>query len=217
VVNRCQCPPSPPPPSPPPPPPPPPPKWQIPCGDVLEMAWPATVYQQVSSLRSVLWFECRCDESASCQREHDTPFTIVCSKLADEHDVEAAHSTGRGLRSTSGLWEFPVVPDAVRRCNCCFYRLTETSACPASLGRVRFPNPLYGRFPEWRPEPVPAVRKSGDLEVRLDSFMTGVRVSGSPVVLGGGQQAIATGQPREVSASRRCSSGLTGPGDSIRG
>ena len=37
---------------------------------------------------------------------------------------------------------------------------------------MQFPNPLYGRFPVWKPEPVPAVKMAGDLEVRLVNFTT---------------------------------------------
>jgi hypothetical protein len=40
------------------------------------------------------------------------------------------------------------------------------------IGRMRLPNPLYGRFPQWKPEPVPAVKFAGDVEVRLENFMT---------------------------------------------
>ena len=43
---------------------------------------------------------------------------------------------------------------------------------PAEVGRIRIPNPLYGRFPQWQPEPVPAVKMAGDLEVHLEHFLT---------------------------------------------
>ena len=39
---------------------------------------------------------------------------------------------------------------------------------------VRIRNPLFGRFPNWQPEPLPATKTSGDLKVRLTGFSVGV-------------------------------------------
>jgi hypothetical protein len=41
------------------------------------------------------------------------------------------------------------------------------------LASVRIPNPLYKHYPQWKPEPVPAVKMASDVEVRLDDFKAG--------------------------------------------
>lgn len=38
------------------------------------------------------------------------------------------------------------------------------------LAAVTFRNPLFGRFPQWQPDPLPVSRTNGDLEVRLIDF-----------------------------------------------
>jgi hypothetical protein len=38
---------------------------------------------------------------------------------------------------------------------------------------ITFANPLFGKYPEWKPEPGPAVKRAGDLEVSLDEFRAG--------------------------------------------
>jgi hypothetical protein len=55
---------------------------------------------------------------------------------------------------------------------------------PDELGseicRVRLPNLLHARFPQWRPDTsFPAVQVAGDVEVHLDNFLTGVSLPGT--------------------------------------
>lgn len=50
-------------------------------------------------------------------------------------------------------------------------RLRQEAYFPFST--IRFPNPLYGHFPQWKAEPLPIVKASGDLEVRLDAVTSG--------------------------------------------
>jgi hypothetical protein len=40
-------------------------------------------------------------------------------------------------------------------------------------GSLPFANPLYGAFPQWRPEPLPATRRAGDVAVTLEKLSTG--------------------------------------------
>jgi hypothetical protein len=45
----------------------------------------------------------------------------------------------------------------------------------SEICRVRLPNLLHGRFPQWRPDTsFPAVKVAGDVEVHLDGFLSGV-------------------------------------------
>jgi hypothetical protein len=46
------------------------------------------------------------------------------------------------------------------------------------VGSIRFPNPAYGRFPQWQPEPLPTIKKAGNVQVRLDDVSTGRFISG---------------------------------------
>jgi hypothetical protein len=38
------------------------------------------------------------------------------------------------------------------------------------IERIRFPNPLFGQYPQWQPEALPAEKSAGDLRVQLKSF-----------------------------------------------
>jgi hypothetical protein len=46
-------------------------------------------------------------------------------------------------------------------------------------GTVRFQNPLFGHFSSWQPEPVPATKSAGDLQVRLTDFTVAAANSGN--------------------------------------
>jgi hypothetical protein len=99
-----------------------------------------------------------------------TGYGIGISKLMDDHDVE---SGSRYLtpwpRAGQPLGVFEVVP---RRSPVLQFSYSETDGQGQyrEIGRVRFANPLFGKFPVWQPEPVPAVKQAGDLNVRLHSF-----------------------------------------------
>jgi hypothetical protein len=119
------------------------------------------------------------------------PFGVVkgfVARLADQAGVEAGGGSG-GIGFPRGGqldWAFTpvsmVVPRRSRMLECYFY-----SGAPGdhdgshltNIARVSFPNPFYGRFPQWQAESVPAVKQLGDLEVRLCDFMTGHRVAGT--------------------------------------
>ncbi len=100
-------------------------------------------------------------------------------KLADQDGVEAGAWTRYG---NGGDWFYVAFPVAPRRSpviECVLYPATVGTN---PVGRVSFRNPLFGRFPQWQPEAVPAVKMAGDLEARLDDFaiqdnMTSVSIS----------------------------------------
>jgi hypothetical protein len=167
---------------------------------------PLRVYPNVNAPSLCVWFK-RADTNhvPSSAREAviiddgvpqvDGP-QVFC-KLADENGLEGG--TRQDVHSGNTLYPlgaFQVVPKRSKVLQLCFYqtatpvRMDEhTYYTPPGLrefGRVRFLNPLYGNFPKWQPEPIPAVKKAGDLEVHLEHFMTGGR-GGSSVFLPGGQ------------------------------
>jgi len=50
------------------------------------------------------------------------------------------------------------------------------------IGTVRFPNPLFGHFPDWKPESVPATKAAGDLRVTLSDFTVAAMNPGGEVM-----------------------------------
>lgn len=85
---------------------------------------------------------------------------------------------------------FPLVPRRSRTLECRFFTVPpgstpgyqtsqETGGSSQELGRVHFPNPAFGRFSAWKPEPLPATQRTGELEVRLEHFTTGKPAPGT--------------------------------------
>ncbi|MEQ2009263.1 MAG: hypothetical protein ABMA26_20980 [Limisphaerales bacterium] len=46
----------------------------------------------------------------------------------------------------------------------------------------QLPNPVRGKFPEWRPQPMPAVVKQGDLEITFKQLVVGVSSDDPPLL-----------------------------------
>lgn len=57
----------------------------------------------------------------------------------------------------------------------------------------KIPNPAYAKYPQWTPEPWPAAKKDGDLEVTLQEFESGGRMTGPH---GQGSEAMAARMTR---------------------
>jgi hypothetical protein len=67
-----------------------------------------------------------------------------------------------------------------------FYPFYVGARSATPVGSISIPNPLYGNYPQWTPEQLPAVKKAGDLEVRLDDLKAGTRLGGAPVIMPNG-------------------------------
>jgi hypothetical protein len=109
------------------------------------------------------------------------------ARLADQGGVEAGLVDYSPAFESSLVWHyasFAVIPRRSRVLELNFYPYN------GGVGSVRIPNPLYGIFPEWKPEPVPAVKKAGDLEVRLDDFVTGSQIGGAMVSKPNGSRSL---------------------------
>jgi hypothetical protein len=118
------------------------------------------------------WFEV----VATNQIALPQPMTIY-AMLADENGVFAGDreyvSTWFGTPAAPWIVaQFPAAPRRSRSLQCVFFEYM-SGGNYHEVERVRFRNPLYGRFSEWQPEPLPAVKMAGDLEVRLEQFSTG--------------------------------------------
>jgi hypothetical protein len=117
------------------------------------------------------------------------PTTYVRAMLADDSGTEAGCYSNKELpyagQPATPLAIFSVVPRRSRMLECLLYAGAiygggwDTNRPPlVASGSIRFANPLYGRFSEWRPEPLRTSKYAGDLEVRLTSCFTSVGVTG---------------------------------------
>jgi hypothetical protein len=97
------------------------------------------------------------------------------TRLADQVGVEEG---GRELVTfMSGfVWysvSFMVVPRRSSVLQCNLYQIGDDRMVDMPAATITFANPLFGKYPEWKPEPGPAVKRAGDLEVSLDEFRAG--------------------------------------------
>jgi hypothetical protein len=117
---------------------------------------------------------------------------LISAALADQSGAlagkgdESIFLRGGPLRFA----KFEVAPRRSPVLQFCLFQSGGTRQSYNEIGRVSFPNPYFGQFPEWKPEPVPIVKKAGDLAVRLVNLMTGIGLAGRPPVLANGKQGI---------------------------
>jgi hypothetical protein len=115
------------------------------------------------------------------------------ARLSDQAGIESG-VTDYSIFGGGVTWscaEFSVVPKRSRIIHCNLYPFGGGNYSRA-IGAASFLNPAYGRFPQWQSEPLPTVKQAGDLEVRLDDFMTGRQGGGAYHPFRKGQDA-ATG------------------------
>ncbi len=132
----------------------------------------------------LLWFE-----PVGTNWTNATISFAINASLTDEHGVVSGVNSGTGGPGGTAPWEwlqFPAVPRRSRSLGC---NLTYSSAgmgagtgTNASL-HFTFRNPLFGHFSQWSPEPLPAVKSTGDLRVQLNRFTVGTNGSivGEPI------------------------------------
>ena len=126
----------------------------------------------------VIWFQ-RLGTNAP-----SNPGVNCSAMLADQDGVVTANESSPSLFGGGYQWTFEafgVVPRRSRVLQCILfdYKFPQSGSSGGvgpEIGRVRFPNPLYDRFPQWQPQPLPLVKPAGDVEVRLQDFITGVLV-----------------------------------------
>ena len=106
-----------------------------------------------------------------------TPCTANYLYFAGAFTGESVYGGATGPQSYVFLW-FPVVTHRQRTLEC---KLVEVSGNGVSakvvqpdLGLLKFHNPLFGHYPQWQAEAVPATKPAGDgLNVRLKNFGKG--------------------------------------------
>ena len=118
------------------------------------------------------------------------PSPTLAARLADQEGVERGATTYPAF-SSGVTWDyagFPVIPKRSQMIQCNFYPFDGSSINP--VASIIFTNPLYGHFSEWKSEQIPTVRMAGNLEVRLENFMTGNEISWASPVLANGKQGM---------------------------
>jgi hypothetical protein len=134
-----------------------------------------------------VWFERLTTNAPSVAPSGSIPTAV----LADESGVRAG-AIGFPYLASSVEWThvyFPLVPRRSRTLTCYFYPSGYGDAALIPYGRVTFPNPAYGHFPQWKSEPLPAVHQVDDLEVRLDDLEYGNPISGPTMIRPNGSRA----------------------------
>jgi hypothetical protein len=101
----------------------------------------------------------------------NAPFSTQVGTLGDENGVSSGWPNYFYFNPAQN-WlplAFYQVPRRVRTVECDLVA-TDMIMDPTNFVRIRFSNPLFGHYPQWQPETLPAVKSAGDLTVRLDSF-----------------------------------------------
>ncbi len=96
--------------------------------------------------------------------------------LANEEGGVAGEQDRPNFAAWGPVWTyayFPTVPRRSKVIECVIYGPPDSEGSTAEIARIRFANPAFGHFPQWKPEPLPTVKKSEDLEVRLDGVLSG--------------------------------------------
>jgi hypothetical protein len=100
--------------------------------------------------------------------------TQTTAELTDKSGVAAGNGARVDFVTNVG-WSrisFTILPRRSRNLECLFW-VKPGNNPTASLGKIIFRNPLYRPYPQWKPEPIPAVKQADGLEVRLDGVMVG--------------------------------------------
>lgn len=117
--------------------------------------------------------------------------------LVDEHGTEVPANSSHNFEASPSTGE----PRLLGRTFTAFPRRGATVGLRLYVhqptgGRVQiaafaFPNPVRDKFPEWRPQPMPAVVKKGDLEISFQQLLVGVGSSNRPRPPERGEEAQA--------------------------
>jgi hypothetical protein len=124
-----------------------------------------------ASTNVVFWFE---------RSGGEVPRVVVCDRAGIGFgQTSCAISAGTG---TEGGWVegvgFSVVPRREKEILLRLYAQTNIDAVGQLLGEIKVQNPLWGTYPTWTPEPLPATRETNGLTVTLRELKAGVRWSG---------------------------------------
>ena len=91
------------------------------------------------------------------------------SRVADSAGIEGGAGSRFNRRDAWVYLRFTSFPRRSRVIESVVY---PTSDAANDIGRITFANPAYQNFPQWQPDPLPTAKSAGDLEVRLENFVT---------------------------------------------
>ncbi len=112
--------------------------------------------------------------------------------LVDEHGAEvpaSSRSTRTGQPDALG-YAFTAFPRRGRTMTLRLYK-RKSGGERELAAAFEFANPVRGKFPEWRPQPRPAVVKQGDLEISFKRLLVGVNHDSKPVAPRPGEETWA--------------------------
>ena len=92
--------------------------------------------------------------------------------------------------------EFAVFPRRDRAIAMNFFYHSPTGGV-TQCGTLRFANPVYGKYPEWVPEPLPATHRVGDVAATLEKLSTGHDHSSGDESAADGGRIIRFGTSRQ--------------------
>ena len=102
-----------------------------------------------------------------------SPLAGLKAMLADENGVRSGMlDTPIVSDATWTVVKFDEVPRRSRMLDCQFLHLDAYGWTADPILHLQFRNPLFGHFPQWQPEPLPATKTVGDLRVQLNDVAT---------------------------------------------
>jgi hypothetical protein len=144
--------------------------------------------------RLELWFQLEGPKSSQ-------PLPIFRGVLEDEHGVAAGECAYPSLCSLGNVtWltigSIPALPRRSRVVTCRL--IIDSPGDPEphrEIGVVRFPNPVFGHFPQWQPETspetLPVTKTAGDVRVRLTEFIVAAENNGIVAITNDGKLMLA--------------------------
>jgi hypothetical protein len=101
--------------------------------------------------------------------------------LLDDHGRQAMDPGNEFVIQPTGTQVFAAFQAVPRRSRTLELRLfpnPRAAAGDTEVGRITVANPVYGKYPQWTPEPVPSLKTVDDLAVQLDVLTTDRRAAG---------------------------------------
>lgn len=136
----------------------------------------------VESNHMVIWFYVTPQRSTDLFNSSANPFSLV-----DENGVESfspsfwpySFSPATGSTGKSGIGvDVGTFPRRSKDFRMRFY--SKDAARKLTLrGEMKIPNPAYGKYPEWTPEPLPVTKTNGGVAITLTQLSTGMSMFSS--------------------------------------
>lgn len=104
--------------------------------------------------------------------------------LADTNGFPSGEPVHYAARYPLTVTEFSVFPRRAPNITLNIYHHSPTGTV-YQCGSLKFANPQYRRYLQWKPEPLPATKRAGDVEVTLTKLKTGLNGTAEQVISSG--------------------------------